>query len=91
MTPAPTSELLDALHRLDLVPRGAEVVVTPLAGGVSSDIARVDVAGRSFCVKQALAEAQGRRRLARAGRAQPQRGGMDPRRAARSSRTRCRG
>ena len=54
MTPAPTSELLDALHRLDLVPRGAEVVVTPLAGGVSSDIARVDVAGRSFCVKQAL-------------------------------------
>jgi len=54
MTLAPTSELLDALHRLDLVPRGAEVVVTPLAGGVSSDIARVDVAGRSFCVKQAL-------------------------------------
>ena len=54
MTPAPTSELLDALHRLDLVPRGADVVVTPLPGGVSSDIARVDVAGRSFCVKQAL-------------------------------------
>jgi aminoglycoside phosphotransferase (APT) family kinase protein len=54
MTPAPTSELLDALHRLDLVPHGADVVVTPLAGGVSSDIARVDVAGRSFCVKQAL-------------------------------------
>jgi aminoglycoside phosphotransferase (APT) family kinase protein len=56
MTPAPTSALLDALHRLDLVPRGAEVVVTPLEGGVSSDIARVDVAGRSFCVKQALAK-----------------------------------
>src|SRR5262245_58538037 len=55
MTPAPTSEpLLDALCRLELVPRGAEAVVTPLGGAVSSDIARVDVAGRSFCVKQAL-------------------------------------
>ena len=55
MTPAPTSApLLDALHRLDLVPPGADVSVTPLAGGVSSDIARVDVAGRSFCVKRAL-------------------------------------
>jgi aminoglycoside phosphotransferase (APT) family kinase protein len=56
MTPAPTSALLDALNRLELVPPGAEVVVTPLDGGVSSDIARVDVAGRSFCVKQALAK-----------------------------------
>ncbi|MEM6462601.1 MAG: aminoglycoside phosphotransferase family protein [Pseudomonadota bacterium] len=28
--------------------------VTPLSGGVSSDIARVDVGGRSFCVKFAL-------------------------------------
>jgi aminoglycoside phosphotransferase (APT) family kinase protein len=55
MTPAPTSAaLLDALHRLELVPRGAEVAVTPLEGGVSSDIARIDVGGRSFCVKQAL-------------------------------------
>ena len=55
MSAAPTSEqFLDALHRLDLIPRGAAVVVTPLAGGVSSDIARVDVDGRSFCVKQAL-------------------------------------
>ncbi len=57
MTPAPTSEhLLDALHRLDLIPPGAHAEVTPLAGGVSSDIVRVDVAGRSFCVKQALAK-----------------------------------
>jgi aminoglycoside phosphotransferase (APT) family kinase protein len=54
MPPAPSPELLDALTRLDLVPRGADVVVTPLDGGVSSDIARVDVAGRSFCIKQAL-------------------------------------
>jgi aminoglycoside phosphotransferase (APT) family kinase protein len=29
---------------------------TPLSGGVSSDILRVDVAGRSFCVKRALAK-----------------------------------
>jgi aminoglycoside phosphotransferase (APT) family kinase protein len=54
MPSAPTSALLEALHRLDLVPRGAAVAVTRLDGGVSSDIARVDVAGRSFCVKQAL-------------------------------------
>jgi 5-methylthioribose kinase len=38
-----------------MVSRAARVcTLTPLAGGVSSDIARVDVAGRSFCVKQAL-------------------------------------
>jgi aminoglycoside phosphotransferase (APT) family kinase protein len=56
MPPAPGPALLDALRRLELVPPGAEVVVTPLDGGVSSDIARVEVAGRSLCVKQALAK-----------------------------------
>ncbi len=57
MHPAPASdELLDALHRLGLVPPGAKIIVTPLAGGVSSDIARVEVDGRSFCVKRALAQ-----------------------------------
>ena len=30
--------------------------VTPLSGGVSSDIVRVEVAGHSFCVKRALAK-----------------------------------
>jgi len=55
VTPAPNPEdLLDSLHRLGLVPPGARVVVTPLAGGVSSDISRVEVDGRSFCVKRAL-------------------------------------
>jgi aminoglycoside phosphotransferase (APT) family kinase protein len=55
MSAAPMSEeLLDALHRLGLIPPGVRVAVTPLAGGVSSDIARVDVAGRSFCIKRAL-------------------------------------
>ncbi len=36
-------------------PRGA-CTLTPLGGGVSSDIFRVDVEGRSFCVKRALAK-----------------------------------
>jgi aminoglycoside phosphotransferase (APT) family kinase protein len=56
MTGAPESDdLLEALRRLDLVPPGARATVTPLAGGVSSDIARVEVDGRAFCVKRALA------------------------------------
>ena len=47
----------------------------PLAGGVSSDIWRVELARGPVCVKRALAAAQGRRRLAGAGRAQRLRGG----------------
>ena len=73
--------LLDALQRLGSRPAGARAcAITPLAGGVSSDISRVDVAGPQLLREAGAREAQGRGRLARAGRAQPQRGGMDPRR-----------
>jgi Ser/Thr protein kinase RdoA (MazF antagonist) len=44
------------LVRNMLVPAGQAAVWQPLSGGVSSDIWRVDVAGRSICVKRALAQ-----------------------------------
>jgi aminoglycoside phosphotransferase (APT) family kinase protein len=47
--------LLDALARMGLIAPGERPAVTPLAGGVSSDIVRVDAAARTFCVKRALA------------------------------------
>jgi aminoglycoside phosphotransferase (APT) family kinase protein len=43
-----------ALARMGLVAPGVPVSVTPLAGGVSSDIVRVDAGGATFCVKRAL-------------------------------------
>jgi len=46
--------LADSLLRLGLVAEGEAPRVEALAGGVSSDIARVDAGGRSFCVKRAL-------------------------------------
>jgi aminoglycoside phosphotransferase (APT) family kinase protein len=45
-----------ALARMGLVPPGAQVSVTPLAGGVSSDIVRIDAGDATFCVKRALAK-----------------------------------
>jgi len=48
--------LLDVLARLGLVEAGEQPVVEPLAGGVSSDISRVDARGGTFCVKRALAK-----------------------------------
>lgn len=39
-----------------LIPPGEQASWQPLTGGVSSDIWRVDLAGRSFCVKRALAQ-----------------------------------
>jgi 5-methylthioribose kinase len=44
----------DALERLGLLPKGVSPRFTPLRGGVSSDILRVDVGERTFCVKRAL-------------------------------------
>ena len=41
---------------MGLVGPRAPCTLTPLTGGVSSDIFRVDVEGRSFCVKRALAK-----------------------------------
>jgi 5-methylthioribose kinase len=41
---------------MGLVGPRAPCTLTPLTGGVSSDIFRVDVEGRSFCIKRALAK-----------------------------------
>ena len=49
-----SEELTPALRRLGLLHDGETPSYEPLTGGVSSDIVRVDVAGRRFCVKRAL-------------------------------------
>lgn len=49
------AEIHDALLRLGLVAAGERVPLEPLAGGVSSDIWRVDLRGGPVCVKRALA------------------------------------
>jgi aminoglycoside phosphotransferase (APT) family kinase protein len=48
-------DLLEAIRRLGLVEAGAWPRMTPLAGGVSSDIWRVDLAEGPVCIKRALA------------------------------------
>ncbi len=47
-------DLCKSLTRLGLIRRGESIEVTPLTGGVSSDIQVVEVEGRRFCVKRAL-------------------------------------
>lgn len=54
MTSPPGVEELLAKLRHDGLVTGAEATLTPLSGGVSSDIFRVDDGGRTFVVKQAL-------------------------------------
>mgnify|MGYP003338927278 FL=1 len=51
----PSAHLVDALVRLGLLAPGERVALEPLAGGVSSDIWRVDLPSGSVCVKRALA------------------------------------
>ena len=62
---APTSEradqafahddgLIEPLRRMGLLKAGERVRLTPLTGGVSSDICLVEAGGRRFCVKRAL-------------------------------------
>ena len=46
--------LIEALRRMGLVKAGEPVRLTPLTGGVSSDISLVEAGGRRFCVKRAL-------------------------------------
>lgn len=53
--PEPDPAIVDALRRLRLVDADATPAMTPLSGGVSSDIWRVDLPGRPVCVKRALA------------------------------------
>ncbi len=55
-SPAPDPALDHFLVTQRLAPAGAAAHWQPLAGGVSSDIWRVDVDGRSLCVKRALAQ-----------------------------------
>ncbi len=47
--------LSESLRRMGLLEAGEAARFTPLAGGVSSDIFLVEVGGRRFCVKRALA------------------------------------
>ncbi len=58
-TPDPTeaageSELVDSLRRMAIVNAHQHVELTPLAGGVSSDIFRATLPDRVICVKRAL-------------------------------------
>ena len=50
----PDTILREFLRGQGLVQFDAEATWTPLAGGVSSDIWRVDLPGRSICIKRAL-------------------------------------
>jgi len=47
-------DLLDAIGRLGLIPAGTTPEMTPLAGGVSSDIWRLELADGPVCIKRAL-------------------------------------
>ncbi|MFN9774963.1 MAG: phosphotransferase [Burkholderiales bacterium] len=53
-TPDEPFDLRAVLLRLGLCTPGEPLAAEPLAGGVSSDIVRVDLPGRSLCVKRAL-------------------------------------
>ena len=68
--PAAQAEVIGALGRLGLLGAGETPRFVRLTGGVSSDIWRVDLARGPVCVKRALPQAEGRGRLAGAGRAQ---------------------
>ena len=52
----PRGRVLAFLRRQGLLAATADVRMEPLTGGVSSDLWRVDVAGRTLCVKSALAQ-----------------------------------
>jgi aminoglycoside phosphotransferase (APT) family kinase protein len=54
MTAKPAARLLAFLHDQGLARPGDAVTWTPLTGGVSSDIWRVDLPGRTLCIKCAL-------------------------------------
>jgi aminoglycoside phosphotransferase (APT) family kinase protein len=49
-----SGDLIEPLRRMGLVKTGESVRLTPLTGGVSSDISLVEAGGRRFCVKRAL-------------------------------------
>jgi len=49
-----TADLIEPLSRMGLLKAGEPVRLTPLTGGVSSDISLVESGSRRFCVKRAL-------------------------------------
>ncbi|MGB7975211.1 MAG: aminoglycoside phosphotransferase family protein [Roseiarcus sp.] len=49
-----SGDLIERLHRMGLLKAGEPARLTPLTGGVSSDISVVEAGGRRFCVKRAL-------------------------------------
>jgi aminoglycoside phosphotransferase (APT) family kinase protein len=49
-----TGDLIEPLRRMGLLGTGESARLTPLTGGVSSDISLVKAGGRRFCVKRAL-------------------------------------
>lgn len=51
---APAADLVAFAEAAGLARPGAPATWTPLAGGVSSDIWRLDAGGRSYCLKRAL-------------------------------------
>ena len=52
----PRAEVCAFLRRQGLLGRGEHAALTPLTGGVSSDLWRVDLPTRTVCVKAALAQ-----------------------------------
>jgi aminoglycoside phosphotransferase (APT) family kinase protein len=52
--PRDSGELLASLRRMGLAASGDPVTLVALTGGVSSDIYKVALPGRTFCVKRAL-------------------------------------
>ncbi len=50
-----TGDLIEPLRGMGLLKAGEPARLTPLTGGVSSDISLVEAGGRRFCVKRALA------------------------------------
>ena len=49
-----TGDLIEPLRRMGLLRTGESARLTPLTGGVSSDISLVEASERRFCVKRAL-------------------------------------
>jgi 5-methylthioribose kinase len=49
-----TEDLYRALARMGLIAEGERPPLVPLAGGVSSDVLRIDLASRAVCLKRAL-------------------------------------
>ena len=56
MSEPPPSEILQALHRMGLMPAATPAQGERLTGGVSSDIWRIDLPSGPICVKRALAK-----------------------------------